>query len=57
MVPRQSSPRDNFTERLYDKKSGITESKIPYLVIPKSYFDVHDLRTPFSLNFSFIRSL
>ena len=42
-------PRDNFTERLYDKKlAQLTEIKLTQLIIPKSYFDVHDLTTPFA---------
>ena len=43
-------PRDNFTERLYDKTlAQLTEIKLTQLIIPKSYFDVHDLTTPFAL--------
>ena len=49
---RQTSPRDNFTERLYDKKLALlTESKLTHFIVPKSRLDIHDLSAPFSLRF------
>ena len=39
--------RDNFTERLYDKKKLVllTESKLTLLHYSKFYFDIRDLST------------